>query len=146
METKPKSVKVLIVDDSEIVRAALVNLIESEPDIRICGEAADEKTALKLAQDLKPNTVILDLSLNDWKGEEVLRKLKSLSACPVLIVSMHDEITHGARTLNAGANGYLMKRDAAGQIIPAIRQVLEGRRYLSRNLASKLGGLADEYF
>lgn len=140
--TSKKPFRILIIDDSEIVREALAGLIETEPDMVICGEASDGKTALKLAQNSGPDIIILDLSLDDWKGEEVLKKLRELVSCPVLIVSMHDEMIHGVRTLKAGASGYLMKRDAADQIIPAIRKVLCGNTYISKSLAAQLGRAA----
>ncbi len=142
MESKSisgKRIRILMIDDSETVRAALAGLIGMEPDMMVCGEARDGETGLGLARKQKPDVILLDLSLDNWQGEKILRELKRLTECPVLVVSMHDEMVHGVRTLKAGARGYLMKQDAADRIIPAIRQVSDGKLYCSKNLASRLG-------
>ncbi len=140
MENKSeKPMRILIIDDNEIVRSSLAGLIEMERDLTVCGQAASGKSGLELARSLKPDLIVLDLSLDDWKGEEVLKKLRGLVASPVLVVSMYDEAIHGLRVLNEGANGYLMKRDAADQIILAIHRVIGGGTYLSPRLAAQTG-------
>ncbi len=131
--------KVYVVDDHPIVREGIVRLVNREPDLEISGEGSTCGEALDaLAREL-PDVVIADLSLEGRGGMELIKQIRSLYPdLPVLVLSMHDELVYGERALHAGANGYVMKRDATKTIISAIRTVLEGDIYLSEEVKTKV--------
>ncbi len=128
---------VLIVDDHPIVRQGLSQLINAEGDLEVCGDAASVKEALDLLGTAEPDVVILDLSLPDSDGLELLKQIrKETRHLPVLVLSMHDESMYAERLLSAGANGYIMKQAAADQLLIALRRVLAGGVYVSEGLGS----------
>jgi DNA-binding NarL/FixJ family response regulator len=130
---------VLVVDDHPIVRERLAELINEEPDLRVCGEAEDANEALKAVAATGPDVAIVDISLKDTYGIELIKQLKDLHPrLPVLVLSMHDESMYGERALRAGARGYLTKQEATKRVIDAIRRVLAGEIYVSEKLASTL--------
>ena len=134
-----EEVRILIVDDHPIVREGLSTLINLEPDLVVCGEAEDGDGALAALEELKPDLVLLDLSLPGITGFALIRQIKKLEPrLPILVVSMHDEIFSAGRALRAGALGYLMKAEATDQVIPAIRCVLSGAVYVSEKMASHM--------
>ncbi len=103
----------------------------------MCGEADAAGPALDAIAKLKPDIVIVDITLKDGSGIELLRNLKAIRpAMPSIVLSMHDEQLYAERALRAGARGYIMKREATKNVIEAIREVLEGRMYLSERLKS----------
>ena len=130
---------VLIVDDHQVVRSGLRQLIGSEPGLTVCGEAKDATTAQQQVEQHDPDLVLLDLSLEgSLNGIELTRQLQSRHPdLQVLILSMHDEALYAERALNAGAAGYVMKRAPGEGILQAIRHVLSGRRYVSKRIAEK---------
>lgn len=130
---------VFLVDDHPIVRQGLAQLIEQEPDLKVCGEAADVKEArLALAKTL-PDIVILDLSLRDSDGLELVKEIRNkYQHLPVLVLSMHDESIYAERLLSAGANGYIMKQAAADQLLNAVRRVLAGGIYVSERVGASM--------
>lgn len=131
--------RVLIVDDHPIVRHGLRRMIELEPDLAVCGEAQTEKEAREAIRELAPDVVIVDISLGQGDGLELVRDVHAQRPeLPMLVLSMHDELIYAERLLAAGASGYIMKQAASDQLIIALRQVLEGARYLSESLASAL--------
>lgn len=131
--------RVLIVDDHPIVRQGLRRMIELEPDLAVCGEAQTEKEAREAIRELAPDVVIVDISLGQGDGLELVRDVHAQRPeLPMLVLSMHDELIYAERLLAAGASGYIMKQAASDQLITALRQVLEGARYLSESLASAL--------
>ena len=131
--------KVFLVDDHPIVRQGLALFIEREPDLMVCGEAEDATSALQAIRDATPDFVILDISLNGPDGLELLKTLRvGHPNLPVLILSMHDESVYAERSLRAGANGYIMKQEAADKVITAIRQILGGDVYLSDRLTKRM--------
>ncbi|MGQ0834760.1 MAG: response regulator [Gammaproteobacteria bacterium] len=131
--------RVLIVDDHPIVRHGLRRMIELEPDLAVCGEAQTEKEAREAIRELAPDVVIVDISLGQGDGLELVRDVHAqLPELPMLVLSMHDELIYAERLLAAGASGYIMKQAASDQLITALRQVLDGARYLSESLASAL--------
>ena len=142
--------KILIVDDHPIVRHGLAQLINDVPGLTVCGASATLSEALRALVASDPHLVILDLSLGDDSGLELLKSLKARRPdLPVLVLSMHDEAYYADRVLRAGAMGYVMKQEAAEQVIAAIRQVLSGKVYLSEAMASSMlsrlvGGKATE--
>ena len=131
--------KILIVDDHPIVREGLSTLINLEPDLVVCAEAGDGDSALAALEESKPDLVLLDLSLPGITGFGLIRKIKKLEPrLPILVLSMHDETFSAERALRAGALGYLMKAEATGQVIAAIRCVLSGVVYVSEKMASHI--------
>src|SRR5689334_6912491 len=117
--------KVLVVDDHPIVRERLAELINEEPDLNVCGEAEDARQALKAVDELRPDLAIVDITLKDTYGIELIKQLKERHPkLPVLVLSMHDESLYGERALRAGAKGYLTKQEATKKVITAIRRVL----------------------
>jgi DNA-binding NarL/FixJ family response regulator len=130
---------VFVVDDHPIVRQGLVQLIEQEPDLKVCGEAADVKEARATLSKIVPDIVILDLSLRDSDGLELVKDIRSkYHQLPVLVLSMHDESIYAERLLSAGANGYIMKQAAADQLLVAVRRVLAGGIYVSERVGASM--------
>lgn len=131
--------KVFLVDDHPIVRQGLALFIEREPDLMVCGEAEDVTSALQAIRESTPDFVILDISLDGRDGLELLKTLRVRHPnLPVLVLSMHDESVYAERSLRAGANGYIMKQEAADKVITAIRQILGGDVYLSDRLTKRM--------
>ena len=129
--------RVFLVDDHPLVREHLTALIQSEPDLEVCGEAADAITATSLISQKEPDLVILDVSLKRSNGLDLLKELRqALPKLPVLVLSMHDETLYAERALLAGALGYITKEEATVNILRAIRRVLGGQVYLSQRMAS----------
>jgi len=132
--TQPK--KVFLVDDHPLVREWLTNLINQQPGLRVCGEAESGPQAREKILALRPDVAIVDLALKDSSGIELIKDLKQ--CCPavaVLVLSMHEESHYAERALRAGARGYIMKRETAKKVVTAIRQVLQGKLYMSESLA-----------
>ena len=139
VRTSSAPAEVLIVDDHPIVRHGLSQLIDNEPGLQVCGTAASPSEALRAIPDSEPDLVLLDLSLGEDSGLELLKQIKSSYAdLPVLVLSMHDEAYYADRVLRAGAMGYVMKQESADHVITAIRQVLSGKVYLSESMASSM--------
>ncbi len=131
--------RVLIVDDHPIVRQGLRRMIESEPDLAVCGEAQSEREARAAIRELRPDVVIVDISLAQGDGLELVRDVHAqYPDLPMLVLSMHDELIYGERLLAAGASGYIMKQAASDQLLVALRQVLDGGVYLSESLSANL--------
>src|SRR5215208_5381913 len=122
---EPVKTKILLVDDHAIVRERLAELIAQEPDLAVCGEAEDAREAIKAVEALRPNLAIIDITLKDTYGIELIKQLKDLHPkLPILVLSMHDESLYGERALRAGAKGYLTKQEATKKVVDAIRRVL----------------------
>jgi DNA-binding NarL/FixJ family response regulator len=140
VDSKPTRRRVLIVDDHPIVRQGLKRMIETEPDMEVCGEAATEAQARRAIRELAPDIVIVDLALQEGDGLELVRDVHAHHPdVPMLVLSMHDETIYAERLLAEGASGYIMKQAAADQLLNALRAVLRGERYLSEQLAQTLG-------
>jgi DNA-binding NarL/FixJ family response regulator len=130
---------VLIVDDHPIVRQGLAQVINQEKDLEVCGQAEDAHEAMEAIRQLNPDMVIVDISLKDTSGMELIKDLKIRHPdLPVLTLSMHDEAVYGERALRAGARGYVMKQEATGKVVTAIRRVLAGEVYVSDGLSAKM--------
>jgi DNA-binding NarL/FixJ family response regulator len=127
--------KVYIVDDHPLVREWLTNLIHQQPDFLVCGEAETAADAFQAITTLKPDVAIVDISLKEGSGLELIKNVKgNCPAVPVIVLSMHDESLYAERAIRAGARGYIMKRETTKRIIDAIRTVLGGKLYLSERL------------
>lgn len=130
---------VFVVEDHPITLAGLAAIVNREPDLFICGDSDSASAALDLIAKTKPAIVITDISLKTSNGLELLKNLATLCPqVPVLVISMHDETLYAERAIRAGARGYLMKREAAEKILPAIRTILAGDIYLSEPMKGKL--------
>jgi len=124
--------RVLIVDDHPIVRQGLKRLIDQEPDLCVCGEADNARDAKIAIRELSPDVVIVDISLKQGDGIEIVKDARAhYSSLPILVLSMHDETIYAERLLAAGANGYIMKQAASDQFLTALRRVLSGAIYVS---------------
>jgi DNA-binding NarL/FixJ family response regulator len=117
--------KVFVVDDHPIVREGLTLLINRETDLAVCGVAEETHSALRTIEILKPDILIVDLSLNGPDGLDLLKIIRAKDpGLPVLILSMHDESIYAERALRAGANGYIMKQEATERVLVALRSIL----------------------
>ena len=137
MTSKP--IRVLVADDHMIVRTGIRHVVESEPDFEVVGEAASGSEALSLASRLRPDVVVLDISMPDQSGLEVAASLRSTAGPPrVLILSMHDNPEYVLESVRAGAHGYLLKDTAGTELRNAIRAVCRGESYFSPPVARRL--------
>jgi DNA-binding NarL/FixJ family response regulator len=131
--------KILLVDDHPLVREWLTNLINQQTDMVVCGEAESASHALAVIANTQPDLVVVDLSLKNGSGIDLIKDLKELHpALLVLVLSMHDESLYAERALRAGARGYVMKREVTKNIITAIRQVLAGQLHVSERMAARI--------
>jgi len=139
LDVQAKKFRVLLVDDHPIVRQGLALLIDRETDLSVCGEADGAHSAFHAMETLRPDIVLLDISLNGPDGLEVLKEIRMKSgSLPVLILSMHDESIYAERAMRAGANGYIMKQEATEKVLIAIRRILQGDVYLSDRLTTTM--------
>ncbi len=133
--------KIFLVDDHPLVRERLTQLIAQQPDLSVCGEAESAPAALTGLAAAPADLVIVDLSLQDSAGLELIKSLQRLHpSLPVLVLSMHDESLYAERVFRAGARGYINKRESAQKVIEAIRRVLDGKLYVSERAAEILAG------
>ncbi len=132
-------INILIVDDHPIVRQGLAELVNHENDLVVCGQAEDAHQAMKAVKELKPDMAIVDISLKETSGMELIKDINAqYPHLPVLALSMHDESLYAERALRAGARGYVMKAEATENVVTAIRKVLCGQIYLSDRMTAKL--------
>ena len=128
--------KVFLVDDHPLVREMLKSLIEQQPDMTACGEADDAAKALKGIAADKPHVAIIDLSLKESSGLELIKQIKHrYPLVSQIVLSMHDEKLYAERAIRAGARGYVMKRESTKQIVAAIRAVRAGKLWLSETVS-----------
>jgi len=131
--------RVMLVDDHPIVRQGLRRLIEAEPDLEVCGEAETAREAKSMIRDIDPDVVIVDVSLAQGDGLELVKDARAhYPNLPLLVLSMHDEVIYAERMLSAGANGYIMKQAASDQFLVALRRVLEGGIYVSESVGNSM--------
>ena len=130
---------VFVVDDHPIVRQGLALLINQEADLAVCGAAEEMQSALAAINAVRPDILIVDISLNGPDGLELLKTIRiTMPRLPVLILSMHDESLYAERALRAGANGYIMKQEATEKVLVALRRILSGEIYVSDRIASSM--------
>ncbi len=116
-----------------------MKLVDATPDLSVCGEAETAREALSVIERVKPDLVLLDLSLPEKSGLELLKDLRALHPhLPVLVLSMHDEAIFAERALRSGARGYIRKQEKGPQLLEAIRYVLSGHVYVSDQLVDRL--------
>ena len=134
--------RVFIVDDHPLVRDGLSTLINQEADLEVCGTAEDASSALAAMAASRPHIALVDISLKNKSGLELIKDLKiQAPEMAVIVVSMHDEMLYAERALRAGARGYVMKRETTRNVLAAIRRVLEGGVYLSDSVVAKMATL-----
>jgi|YNPNPStandDraft_1061719.scaffolds.fasta_scaffold01965_11 two-component system response regulator NreC len=132
-------IRLMLVDDHAVVRAGLRMLLEAEPDMLIVAEAADGKEAIALAQETRPDVIVMDISLPDMNGIEATRQIRA--RCPetaVLALTVHEDSQYFFQMLGAGASGYVPKRAAADDLVAAIRVVHRGEVFLYPSVAKVL--------
>src|SRR5437660_11344683 len=131
--------RIILVDDHPVLRKGLARLIDSKDDFVVCGEASAAPDAMELIRELKPDLVIVDISLPGTSGIELTKTIRAeFLKLPVLILSMHEEALYATRALRAGAMGYIVKQDAIDNIAAALREALDGRQYLSPVIAAQM--------
>ena len=135
----PKVTRILIVDDHPMVRERVAEVINREGDLEVCGEAEDRHEALASIERLRPDLAIVDLTLKNSHGLELIRDIQlRFEGLRILVLSMYDVPLYAQRSIRAGALGYITKKEATRNIIAAIRRVLSGQIYLSPNLATEI--------
>ncbi len=123
--------QILIVEDHPITQKGVAALVDSEPELQVCGNFATCREALEAVKAAPPHLLITDLRLPDGNGFDLIRSVREVApTLPVLVISMHDEMIHAEKALRAGARGYIMKEDS-DCLIPAIFQILSGDSYVS---------------
>ena len=132
-------IKVLVVDDHALIRKGLKQILDDTSDMRITGEAETGMQAIKMVRENGYDMVLLDITLPDKHGVEVLKQIKAeCPNLPVLILSMHPDDQYAMRAIKAGASGYMNKQSAPSQLVTAIRKVASGKKYISGELAEQL--------
>jgi DNA-binding NarL/FixJ family response regulator len=136
MSTKTR---IFIVDDHPLLRRGLAELINREPDMVFCGEAEDSPSAIKAISQIKPDLVIVDISLKGYNGIELIKNIKAFdSKIQVLVLSMHDESIYAMRVLKAGAKAYVMKQEVVDKVMEAVRRIRAGKVFVSERVASRM--------
>ena len=135
----PDAKRIVIVDDHPLFRKGLEQLIHSDGAFAVCGEAGNAAEAMEVIRQLNPELAIVDLSLPGANGIELIKNVRAeFPKLPILVLSMHDESLYAVRALRAGADGYVMKHEAMANVIQAIREVFNGRPYLSPAMAAQV--------
>ncbi len=137
--TEATKKRVLLVDDHPLMRLGMTQLIDRQSDLIVCGQAEDAHEALKCVANLNPDVVVLDLTLKDSDGLEVLKNINAqYPTIPVLVLSIHAESLYAELALRAGAEGYVMKSEPLANVLSAIRRILTGGIYVSESMTSRM--------
>jgi DNA-binding NarL/FixJ family response regulator len=135
----PAPKKILIVDDHPMMRDGLAALITAQPDLVVCGQAADAREAMQAIESRWPDLVLMDISLPGKSGLETIKDIQALApGLAVLVLSMHDEALYAERVLRAGARGYVMKQEGGKRIMEGIRAVLENKVFVSEKMSARI--------
>lgn len=138
-ERSTDHIRVYLIDDHPAVREAIRDTVEGSIDMEVCGEASTSEEAFSEIEELRPDVAIVDISLNDAHGLDLVQNVRS--QCPeveMMVFSMYDEHVYAERAIRAGASGYLMKSEPTKAILEAIRAVNDGEIYLSRKMSSQI--------
>jgi DNA-binding NarL/FixJ family response regulator len=131
--------RVFVVDDHPLVREGLANLINARDDVIVCGEAEDSAQAIAGMTKTRPDVALIDISLQNESGLELVKDLAiQFPKVALIVLSMHDETLYAERALRAGARGYVMKREASKNVLTSIRRVLEGGVFVSEKVANRI--------
>lgn len=134
-----KRTRILLADDHAVLRRGMKTLIEAEPDMEVVGEASDGSEVRPLVAKLKPDVVVMDLTMADMGGAEATRLLREMDpGCRVLVLTVHEDRNYLREVLEAGALGYMLKRSPAAEIIEAIRAIVKGSVFIDSRIATKL--------
>jgi DNA-binding NarL/FixJ family response regulator len=132
-------ITVFLTDDHTVFRDGLRYLLEAQSDIKVIGDAANGRDAVKDIKRLNPNIVIMDIAMAGMNGIEATEQITQKNpATQVIILSMYSSSEHILRSFNAGARGYLLKESAGSEVVDAIRSVHAGNRYLSRTVSDQI--------
>ena len=135
----PDRVRILLVDDHPVMRQGMAAIINAEHDLVVCGEADGVRSAIAAAADSRPDVALVDLSIRDGDGLELVRLLRNrFPHVRALVLSMYDETVYAERAIKAGARGYIMKAEAARTVMAGIRAVLRGDVFVSAAMAARL--------
>lgn len=135
----PSKKRIVIVEDHPIVSERLAELFNREESMEVCGIAVDAQGGMELIQSLSPDLAVVDLTLKNSSGLELIKRLRALSIpTPVLVLSMHDESTYAERAFRAGASGYISKNKESSEVVAAVRHVLRGEVYVSPEISSNV--------
>lgn len=136
---KGRKYRVLLVDDHAILREGFAEIINSKADLHVCGQASTAGRALDAVARLKPDLVVVDISLQGGSGLDLIKSLKVMyPRLPTLVLSMHEESLYAERSLRAGALGFVMKREESKTILEAIRTVLKGDLFVSQSARDQM--------
>lgn len=131
--------RIFLVEDHPVTREGFAQLINYQADLQVCGQAGTAAKAMIGVETLKPGLVVVDISLADSNGLELIKNLRTrYAALPILVLSTHDESLYAERALRAGARGYVMKQAPTSEVMSAIREVLDGKLYLSEPIRTKM--------
>jgi len=134
-----RKTRVLLVDDHVVLRQGLALMINDEPDLMVCGEADGVRSAMDMVRSANPDIAVVDLSIKDGDGLELLKLLRDQAPHVLTVVlSMFDEAVYAERALHAGALGYVMKAEAIDNVLTAIRRIMAGGRFISANLSERM--------
>jgi DNA-binding NarL/FixJ family response regulator len=135
----PSKHRVFIIDDHPLVREGLTNLINRQQDLMVCGEAGDSAEAISGIVTTHPDVALIDISLKNESGLELIKNLKSqFPSVSLIVLSMHDETLYAERALRAGACGYVMKRETTKSVLTAIRRALKGGVHVSESVVNSM--------
>ena len=138
-----ETIKLMLVDDHDVVRTGLRSFLETQPGLKVIGEASNGLEALEQVKEIQPDIVLMDITMPDMDGMETTRQLKHLHPeCQVLVLTVHSDKQYFMQMLASGASGYLTKQAAADELVAAIRAVAAGHVFLQPALAR---WLLDDY-
>jgi DNA-binding NarL/FixJ family response regulator len=138
-KTAARKSRIFIVDDHPLVREGLTNLINGQDDLVVCGEAKDSTQAINGIVKAKPDVALIDISLANESGLELVKQLGSqFPQVALIVLSMHDEALYARRALRAGARGYVMKHETSKSVLASIRRVLGGGVYVSERIVNRM--------
>jgi DNA-binding NarL/FixJ family response regulator len=137
--TVARKSRVFIVDDHPLVREGLANLINRQDDLIVCGEAEDSAQAIAGIVEKRPDVALIDISLKNESGLELIKDLgRQFPLVALIVLSMHDEALYAERALRSGARGYVMKRETTKSVLASIRRVLEGGVYVGEMIVNRM--------
>jgi DNA-binding NarL/FixJ family response regulator len=133
-----RTLRIVLADDHVMLRDGLKSLVNAQPDMEVVGEADNGRAALAKAKELRPDVVVMDISMPELNGIQATEQLKGRSHTKVLVLTAYDEVGYLRQLLEAGASGYVLKKAAAEDLVKAIRVVASGGVYLDPTLAGKI--------
>ncbi len=138
-KSKSQQRRILLVDDHAIVREGFAEIINNKPDLQVCGQSSTASRALEAVSRLRPDLVVVDLSLQGGSGLELIKQIRAVHPhVPMLVLSMHDEALYAERCLRAGALGYVMKQEEAETVMQAVHSVLRGEVHVSEAIRGRM--------